>query len=165
MFFTDELLREIDTESNRCAKDTINKMRPLPIKLIWCIWKEINLLELKAFLEIIVNLGTQSKPDIDRYFSTNWSENLPFFKVLFSIQRFLQIFWYLHLFSPPNRPILGVLPCSAKVKNVVTYPDMNFEGYYCPGSKVSVDKSTVGFKCKVLFKCYIIKIHLNSSGI
>lgn len=47
LFFTDKLLQETVTEINRYAEDKVNKMRPLPKKVMW---KEVNLLELKVLL-------------------------------------------------------------------------------------------------------------------
>lgn len=38
---------------------------------MWWTWKEINLIEFKAFLGITINMGMQSKSDIDNYFSTD----------------------------------------------------------------------------------------------
>lgn len=45
------------------------------------------------------------KPEIKDYFSENWLDKQPFFKDVFSRDRFLQIFWAFHLCAPdPNRP-------------------------------------------------------------
>lgn len=126
LFFTDELLEEIVNESNRYAQDKINKMRPLSKKSMWWTWKDITVVEFKAFLGVIINMGMHPKPDIDDYFSNDWLENQPFFKDIFSKERFLQIFWDLHFSTPPARPLLGAISRSAKVKHVVKYLDMKF---------------------------------------
>lgn len=154
LFFTDDLLNQIVEETNRYAGEKINSLRPLPKKSMWLSWKDLTLVEFKAFLGVIINMGMHPKPDIDDYFSNDWLDKQPFFKDVFSKERFLQIFWNLHLCPPPDRRVLGVLSRSAKVKNVVLYLDKRFREFYCPSANVSIDESTIGFKGRVIFKVY-----------
>ncbi|XP_054259547.1 piggyBac transposable element-derived protein 4-like [Macrosteles quadrilineatus] len=127
---------------------------PLQKRSMWWSWKDVTLDEMKAFIGVIINMGMNAKPEIDDYFSTDWVDYQPFFKDFFSRERFLQIFWNLHLSPPPNGPRLGTLTRFGKVRNVVLYLDKEFREYYVPKNKVSVDESTIGYKGKILFKVY-----------
>lgn len=154
LFFTDELMQEIVNETNRFAAEKIAKVTPLRKKSMWTTWKEVTLPEFKAFVGCLINMAMNHKPEIEDFFSTDWVDYQPFFKEIFSRERFLQIFWNLHVCPPPTGPIAGTLSRSGKVRNVVLYLDKKFREYYIPKSKVSVDESTVGFKGKIIFKVY-----------
>lgn len=154
LFFTDDLLEQIVKETNRYANDKINQSRPLPKKSMWWSWTDVTLSEFKAFLGVILNMGMSPKSDIDDFFTNDWLEYQPFFKDVFPKERFLQIFWNLHLNPPEDRRMLATLSRSAKVRNVVLYLDNKFREYYTPSKHVSIDESTVGFKGKVVFKVY-----------
>jgi hypothetical protein len=154
LFFSDELINEIVNESNKYAREKILKNTPLQKRSMWYSWKDITLEELKAFFGLIINMGLNEKSELDEYFSTDWAAYSPFFKDVFSKVRFLQIFWNLHICSPPSGPIAGTFTRSGKVRNVLSYLDKKFREYYVPENKVSVDESTVGFKGKVSFKVY-----------
>lgn len=154
LFFTDALLEEIVNETNRYAHEKIQKNTPLQKKSIWWSWKDVTLIEIKAFLGVLINMGMNEKPEVSDFFSNDWVDYYPFFKDVFSKVRFLQIFWNLHVGPPASGPIIGALTRSGKVRNVVAYLDRKFRQYFVPQKKVSVDESTVGFKGRVLFKVY-----------
>lgn len=61
LFFKDELLTEIMNETNKRAKEKIQKNTPLRKKSIWWSWKDVNLPELEAFLGILINMGLNPK--------------------------------------------------------------------------------------------------------
>lgn len=154
LFFDDNLLNEIVKESNRYAGEKIQMSTPLRKKSMWWSWKEITLPELKAFFGVLLNMGMNEKPELSDYFSTEWVDFQPFFKDVFSKERFLQIFWTLHVSPPSTGPVSGVLTRSGKIRNVVGYLDKKFREVFVPSKKVSVDESTVGYKGRVVFKVY-----------
>lgn len=154
LFFTDSLLTEIVKETNRYAAEKIQKNTPLQKKSAWWSWVDLTISELKAFLGVIINMGMNEKPEISDYFSTDWVDYQPFFKDVFSKERFLQIFWNLHICPPPTGPVAGTLTRSGKVRNVASYLDKKFREHYVPQENVSVDESTIGFKGRIVFKVY-----------
>lgn len=154
LFLTDNLIMEITNETNRYAIEKIQKITPLRKRSIWWSWQPVTLLEMKAFIGLLINMGLNPKPEIEDYFSNDDVDYQPFFKSILSKQRFLQIFWSLHVGPPPTGPAGGVLSRSGKVRRVVQYLDQKFRQYYVPTQNVSVDESTVGFKGKILFKVY-----------
>jgi hypothetical protein len=40
------------------------------------------------------------------------------------------------------------------MKNMVDYLDRKFREYYIPGRNICIDESTIGFKGRVIFKCF-----------
>ncbi|XP_050294119.1 piggyBac transposable element-derived protein 4-like isoform X1 [Anthonomus grandis grandis] len=98
-------------------------------------------------------MALNPKTELSDYFSNNWIDHQPFFKDIFSRDRFMQIFWNLHV-SPPEEEQMGVKSRSAKVKNVLWYLETQFKKFYTSDKNISVDESTIGFKGKVSFKVY-----------
>jgi hypothetical protein len=43
------------------------------------------------------------------------------------------------------------------MKNMVDYLDRKFREYYIPGRNICIDESTIGFKGRVIFKCFTPK--------
>lgn len=65
LFFSDELMKEIKIETNRYANEKISikiAANALPLRSIWHIRKDVDLLELKAFFRILVNMALYCKP-------------------------------------------------------------------------------------------------------
>ena len=52
LFFTDDIIGEIVQETNRYAREKIEKAQPLGKRSIWRTWKDANLQEMKALLEL-----------------------------------------------------------------------------------------------------------------
>ncbi|RZF41384.1 hypothetical protein LSTR_LSTR000098 [Laodelphax striatellus] len=156
LFFTDELFLQIINETNRYAQEKIKANTPLTKNSTWHSWIDLTLPEFKAFLGVIMNMSLNPKPEMEDYFSSDWLDYQTFFKdIIFSKERFFQIFWTLHL-SPPNNigPVLGTVTRSGKVKRVVQYLEKKFREYYCPSDTVSIGESTIDFKGRVAFKVY-----------
>lgn len=114
LFVTDELLPEIVTESNRYAQEKIQKITPLRKQSMWWSWKDVDLVEMKAFFGVIINMDKNPKPEISDYFSSEWVDHQPYFKDIFFKERFHQIFWTLHVSPSPTGPVSGTLTRSGR---------------------------------------------------
>lgn len=155
LFFTDELFNEIVVETNRYAREKIHINTPLTQNSCWHSWTDITLPELKAFIGVILNMSLNTKPNMEDFFSSNWLDYQPFFKDVFSKERFFQIFWSLHISPPSNTGhILGTLTRSGKVRKFLQYLETRFQEYYTPSENISVDESTIGFRGRVSFRVY-----------
>ena len=141
LFFTDNIIGEIVQETNRYAREKIEKAQPLGKRSIWRTWKDANLQEMKALLGVVLNMGMHAKCDMKKYFSRKWTERMPFFIDVFSWERFFQLYWMLHL-----QPSVGRGFCGDKVHNLVTHMNVKCQEYYSPHKRISVDESTIGFK-------------------
>lgn len=107
---------------------------------------------MKAFLGVILCMALNPKPSIQDYFSAEWVFHQPFFVNVFSRERFVQIFWCLHI-SPPT-PNARARTRGDKVKSVVVYLQEKFKEYFTPLYECSIDESTIAFKGRIIFKCY-----------
>ena len=149
LFFTIDIIAEIVQETNRYAREKIAKAQPLGKRSIWKTWKDTTLEEMKAMLGVVLNMGMHAKSDMKEYFSKKWTERMPFFVDVFSRERFFQLYWMLHLQQSVGQGFRG-----DKVHNLVTHMNAKCQEYYSPNEFISVDESTIGFKGRVIWKCY-----------
>jgi hypothetical protein len=57
----------------------------------------VTLTELKAFLDVILNMGMNRKPELKDYFSEDWLDRHLFLQDAFTRDQLLQIFWMFHV--------------------------------------------------------------------
>ena len=108
MYFTDDIITEFVPETNRYAKEKIEKAQPLGKRSIWRIWKDTTLEEMKPFLGVVLNTGMNPKRSMKEYFSSQWTDRMPFFVNVFSRERFCQIYWMLHLQQSVGQRFRGI---------------------------------------------------------
>ena len=150
-FLTNDLLHEFVTAIN--AFDTIKLHRKtFTHHSIWYNWQDVTLTEMKAYLDVILNMASSEKPDVKTYFSRSWIEFCPFYLDIFSRRRFLQIHWMLHLKAP--QPSIVAVTRGSKVRNFITYLQEKCLDLYTPPQNIAVDESAVGYKGRILFKTY-----------
>ena len=91
---------------------------------------------------VIINMGLIHLPEIEAYWSTNWTGEIPFFRRLFPRNQFKQIFWMLHVsrddLTNPQKKI-------NKVKEILDLLLPRFQKCLSPGRNLSVDETMVGF--------------------
>ena len=154
LFFTPELMHEFTKNTNEYAKEQIRKNTPLKERSIWRHWVDVTNEEIMAFFGVILNMGMNPKPEIQDYFTEEWTQKSPFYKDVFSRERFFQIFWMFHAGLLVRRRAPQVNTRGATMKNMVDYLDRKFREYYIPGRNICIDGSTIGFKGRVIFKCF-----------
>ena len=59
-------------------------------------WQPLTATELEGFVAITLNMGIIQIPEIEDYWKTSWSSEVPFFTSVMRRDRFEQIFWLLH---------------------------------------------------------------------
>lgn len=151
LFFTDELLGEIVAATNAYSIEKINRKRPLQRFSVWHDWADVTVPEMKAFIGVILNMAINPKPEIVDYFSEDWLSKMPFFTEVFGRKRFLQIFWMLHL---PTGTSTATNTPGSKTSYVSNRIMNKCREYFVPNQKIAIDESTVGFKGRLLWKCY-----------
>ena len=60
-------------------------------------WYPVTDTEMEGFISIILNMGLIQMPEIENYWSTSWLNEVPFFAKVLPRDRFILIFWLLHL--------------------------------------------------------------------
>ena len=82
-------------------------------------------------------------PEIEDYWKTSWNSSIPFFGNLMPRDRFLEIFWLLHISHPdPSHPEKMIDKICALLELLLA----KFQHYFYPSQKLSVDETMVGFR-------------------
>ena len=121
----------------------------LPRRSLFQNWRDITQIEMRAFIGMIINMGLTQLSDIKDYWSTHTTLNLPFFRSVFSRDRFLQIYWMLHV---------GELPSTTKRSKIQPFIDLLiplFQRYLNPARELSIDEAMIAFRGRVAFRQYI----------
>ena len=130
--------------------------------------------ELQAFIAVNLAMGLLRLPQIRDYWSKSEVLATPWFRSIFSRDRFLQILRYLHLNDSSNQkkygedgydPLYKVRPLLDHLAGVLPV-------YYQPTQQLSIDEMMVGTRCRVAFLQYMpkkptkfgIKIWVNSES-
>lgn len=148
LFMTTSILQHIIDTTNTYASATLASSPPSR-KSLFRTWKDITMTELKAFIGIIIQMGLVKVTDIKDYWSTHVTLNFSFFRSVFSRDRFLQIFWMLHV---------GDIPSTTKRSKIQPFLDMLmplFQQYVTPCREVSIDEAMIAFRGRVGFRQYI----------
>jgi hypothetical protein len=90
--------------------------------------------EIVAFLGVILNMGMNPKPEIQDYFTEEWTQKCSFYKDVFSREIFFQIFWMFHAGPITKKPAPSVNTRGATMKYLIIYLDCKFREYYIPGN-------------------------------
>ena len=98
LFMTMSVWQYIMQTTNQYARVRLGSMPPTR-RSVFRNWRDITLVEMKAFVGVIIQMGFVQLTQIKDYWSTHVTLNLPFFRSVFSRDRFLQIFWMLHVYS------------------------------------------------------------------
>ena len=107
------------------------------------------MVEMKAFIGLILQLGLVQLSDIKDYWSTHCTLNLPFFRSVFSRDRFLQIFWMLHVGETPNTNK------RSKIQPFLNRVIPLFQSHLTPSRELSIDEAMIAFRGRVSFRQYI----------
>ena len=103
-------------------------------------------------MAVIINMGLIQLPEIEAYWSTSWTGDIPFFRRVFPRNRFEQIFWMLHVSrDDPTNPQKKI----NKVKEILDLLLPRFQKCLSPGRNLSVDETMVGFRGRFGAKQYM----------
>ena len=112
-------------------------------------WRGITLTEMKAFVGLILQMGLTQLSDIKDYWSTHVTLNLPFFRTVFSRDRFFQIFWMLHVGETPSQNR------RSKIQPFIDLLVPRFHQHLNPSKELSIDEAMIAFRGRVAFRQYI----------
>ena len=107
------------------------------------------MVEMRAFIGVIIQMDLAQLSDIKDYWSTHITLNFPFFRSVFSRDRFLQIFWMLHV---------GETPSTSKRSKIQPFLNLLvplFQRHLTPSRELSIDEVMIAFRGRVAFRYYI----------
>uniref|UniRef100_G1PPE5 PiggyBac transposable element derived 1 n=1 Tax=Myotis lucifugus TaxID=59463 RepID=G1PPE5_MYOLU len=147
LFFDSTLWSLIVEETNKYAEYSTHLPRELE-SFETEVWTPVTVLEMKAFTAVLLEMGITRKHTMCSYWSEN-SRNIPWFRRMFSRNRFQQILKYFHLIDnrlcfPPGHEKYD--PC-AKFQPLVEHANKVFKLHYKPHKELSIDESLVGTLC------------------
>ena len=87
-------------------------------------------------------MGLIDLPNIQDYWSTAWTNQVPFFSSMMTRERFQMVFWLLHVGHTESNPPRRI----DKVKSFLDPLLTNFKSSYSPSRNISVDETMVGFR-------------------
>ncbi|XP_035737648.1 piggyBac transposable element-derived protein 4-like isoform X2 [Vespa mandarinia] len=152
LFFTNELVNEIVTETNNYARKKLENKTPSQYS-IWRAWHSVTIEEMWAFIGVIINMGTMPLANLQEYWSRNDISYIPFYSNKFTRDRFNQIFWMLHLKTIPTRDT-GPRTRLQLISCFLEYINSKFLEYFSPGKEICVDESIIKFKGRISFITY-----------
>lgn len=120
-------------------------------------WKDVELKDIESFLGIIIVMGINDLPRMKLYWSKENVFRNGFISAVMSRDRFLQIFYNLHLADNSLKPRKGSKNYSKiyKTKEFVAILIENFQKNYKFGRRGSVDETMVKFKGRSSLKQYL----------
>ena len=150
IFFTDELMMLMVTESNRYAEDVMGSEK-------FAKWTKITEEEMKAFLGFSILMGINQLQAIKDYWKKN--EYLHYSPIADRIprDRFLEISRYIHFVDnstlqprgSPGHDRLG------KVRPIIDHLSTKFAEAYDPHKEVAVDEAMIKFQGRSSLKQYV----------
>ena len=148
LFFTVHLWQYLVDRTNAYATVRLGRMPPRR-RSLFRNWKAVTMAEMKAFVGVILNMGLVQLPRMKDYWATHETLNLQFFQRVFSRDRFLQIFWMLHV---------GDIDGSTRRSKIQPLLDMVIPTicqYFVPGKAVAVDEAMITYRGRVSFRQYV----------
>ncbi|KAK2588065.1 hypothetical protein KPH14_004130 [Odynerus spinipes] len=147
LYFTNEFIQNIIDKTNNYARLKMSK-RVLSERSVWNTWKDLTIFEMKAFLGIVLNMGIVRLSNIQDYWSNEEEFKVPFFSKIFDRDRFMQIFWMLHL-NDAHEPNANLETRLLKASKYLEYLDVKFREHYIPNKSVSVVESVIKYKGRI----------------
>lgn len=100
LFFTEEFLSLLRSETNRYARQFFNKTN-VPSGSRAAEWKATTVSEMRAFIAVLLEMGITRRPTLFSYWSTN-HRHIPWFGRMFSRNRFQLICRFFHVVDNEN---------------------------------------------------------------
>ena len=152
-FFTEEIFNLIVDQTNIYGQQ---KKRTNSRTDTGC-WENVITKDIESFLGIIIVMGINSLPTMKYYWSKDNVFHNDFISSTMARNRFLEIFYNLHLAGNSLEPKSGSTNYSKiyKIKNFVEISLRNFQSNYKFGRYGSIDETMVKFKGRSSLKQYI----------
>jgi hypothetical protein len=146
LFFDDELIEFIVTETNRYASDSLRE-KAGPSSGNESSWRDVTSSEVRVFLALVMLQSVVRKPDTEFYWSTRPILASPFFGQTMAYRRFVKIRQFLHFSNNANyNPEAHPNPKLNKIWPVYERLGEKFKDLYTPLRDITIDESLLLFK-------------------
>lgn len=160
LFFTNALLEMFAKWTNKYASDTINdNNRQVRPHSRTNLWKPVTLLELKAFMAVLLNMGIKKQPTIYSYWWTSSSQYIPWFSRMFTRNRFQAILRFLHMVDtvPLAKPGQPNYDACARFQPLIDHVNRVFKFHFTPDQNLAIDESIISSKSHTQLRQYLPK--------
>lgn len=114
-------------------------------------WYNIDASEMYSFIAVLIIMGIVRKTSIKDYWSTNELISTPFIPKIFTRDRFLMIYRYLH-FNDNETVTEGRM---RKIAPIIKMLKSKFSSTIIPSQNLCIDESLILFKGRLAFKQFI----------
>lgn len=149
LFLTDEFFEKIATETNRFFNQNKEKYKDTPEIVNW---NNVTIKEMKKFFGVSIMMSKIWKHEFNYYWSTDPCIETSFFRKVMDMNRFLQIFRFLHFNN--NKDIDENSKRLAKVQFLVDFLSKKFQTIYTPGKILSLEEAVIRWKKKLCFRTF-----------
>lgn len=152
LYIDNHILGIIIRETNRYARQTIAQRQKDPNS-----WKEVSLEELKAFLGLLIAMSIHRVPSLRDYWSTDWVLGVPAFSKVMARDRFLDIYYNIHLCDNSQMPQRGDENFDKlfKVRSFMENLNTKFRLNYNPHREQAIDEAMIKYKGRTSLKQYM----------
>ena len=149
-FFTDEVWELIVTHTNRYAARLRQQSHHASIR----VWHDVSVIEMKAFIGILIRIGICRLPRLRLYWTTRHPYIFPRICEVMSLTRFEQIYRFLDLCDSDKEVVAGQpgYVYLFKVRNLLDLLSPRFLSQYQTHEELSVDEAMIPFKGRLSIK-------------
>ena len=161
IFFSPEMFKLIQKETNQYAKQQINKKKQegsLSPKSVFALWNTVSQQEIKKFFAIIIHMSVLRKSSLRDYWSLRPIIHTPYAaSVGMSRDRFLAILTMFHLNNNDAKAARGQPGYDPlfKIRPVIDTLVPKFQDVYTPEEKLTIDEAICPFRGRIFFRVYI----------
>lgn len=118
---------------------------------------DLTLIELKAFIGILIIMGFHQLPSMRLYWSTDLNLGVDKIKAIMPLKRFLKILRYIHLNDNSMMPKKGDKDFDKlyKIRPFLDYTTKRFQRIFSPSQFLAIDESMVKYKGRSSLKQYM----------
>ncbi|GFU80506.1 piggyBac transposable element-derived protein 4 [Trichonephila clavipes] len=154
MFFTDEIVNHIVTETNIFAAENLNKSKSKEHSQAHH-WSDTNANELRVFFATLILQGIITKPTVRMFWSKRKLIETPSFSNLMSLRRFDLIMQFIHFVRNENPDSSHPQPKLKKIWTVLNYLQKKFSEFYTPEQDICIDESLLLYKGRLSWTQYL----------
>ncbi|GFV21212.1 piggyBac transposable element-derived protein 4 [Trichonephila clavipes] len=154
LFFTDEIVNHIVTETNIFAAENLNKFKSKEHSRTHH-WSETNANELRVFFATLILQGIITKPTVKMFWSKRKLIETPSFSNLMSSRRFDLIMQFIHFDRNENTDSSHPQPKLKKIWTVLNYLLKKFSEVYTPEQDICIDESLLLYKGRLSWTQYL----------